>query len=382
MNILKGNNSKYAKLIFTFVITYIIIKLIDNIPSILTKFSDLYSLLLPFIVALVIAYALNPIVNLITSKTKLSRSLSISLTYILFVATLALAAFYIIPGLYSTTKELIDSLPNLTSNAQDMFNNFISQINNHPDIVKGLESIDFSAVISTTSKVFNSLLSQAFSGAIGITTYLINIIFGFLISIYILADKDNFLSFCKKVTLTVLGKNIGSETINFVKILNINLGTYIGIKAIDSSIIGVIAIIGLTILGSKYTLLLAVIVGFTNMIPYFGPFIGMFVSFLVNLFVGDFKLALISVIFLFLLQQFDAWFLDPKLIGNKIGLSPFVVILAVTIGGAIYGPIGMIIATPIASVINFYVQKALIKYSYRMKPNSEQSSDEKTVETI
>lgn len=377
MNFFKGQNGKYFKLVLSLTVTYILIRLIDNVPFILGKLSDVYNILLPFVIAFVIAYALNPLVNLFTKRAKLSRSLSIALTYILFLVLIVLACLYIFPGLYSTTIQLIDSIPNISSNAQNMFNDLISQVHKYPDLTKALESVDFTSFVSTTSKIFNNLLNQAFSGAISFTGYVVNIVFGFLISIYLLSDKDNCLNFCRKATLTVCGEKVGLEVINFVKILNLNVGSYIGIKAIDSAIIALIAIIGLSTLGSEYALLLAVIVGFTNMIPYFGPFLGMFVAFIVNLFTGDFKLALIVLVFLFLLQQFDAWFLDPKLIGNKIGLSPFVVILAVTIGGAIYGPIGMILGTPIASVINFYAQKGLNKYSHRAKgkKNSKDSNE-------
>ncbi|MFR5267253.1 AI-2E family transporter [Clostridium sp.] len=381
MNIFSRKNSKYIKLTLSLIVTYIIIKLLEYTPALLDKLSSIYTILGPFIIAFIIAYALNPIVNIIMKKTKLSRNISIALTYILFVSLICLISLYIFPGLYSTTKDLIEALPGITSNAQNMIDKIILQINNNPDLAKNLSTVDFNTIISSASKLFNSLLSQTLTGAISVTTSIVNMIFGFLISIYILIDKDKFISFTKKATLTIFGRNIGSEIINFVKILNINLGSYIGIKAIDSSIIGFIAIIGLSILGTKYALLLAVIVGFTNMIPYFGPFIGIFITFLVNLFAGNFKLALISSIFLFLLQQFDAWYLDPKLVGNKIGLSPFIVILAVTIGGAIYGPLGMIISTPVASVINFYVNKALQKYSYRMNKPTEEANNTETIES-
>lgn len=381
MNIFSRENSKYIKLTLSLIVTYIIIKLLEYTPALLDKLSSIYTILGPFIIAFIIAYALNPIVNIIMKKIKLSRNISIALTYILFVSLICLISLYIFPGLYSTTKDLIEALPGITSNAQNMIDKIILQINNNPDLAKNLSAVDFNTIISSASKLFNSLLSQTLTGAISVTTSIVNMIFGFLISIYILIDKDKFISFTRKATLTIFGRNIGSEIINFVKILNINLGSYIGIKAIDSSIIGFIAIIGLSILGTKYALLLAVIVGFTNMIPYFGPFIGIFITFLVNLFAGNFKLALISSIFLFLLQQFDAWYLDPKLVGNKIGLSPFIVILAVTIGGAIYGPLGMIISTPVASVINFYVNKALQKYSYRMNKPAEEANNTETIES-
>ena len=142
------------------------------------------------------------------------------------------------------------------------------------------------------------------------------------------------------------------------------IGTYLGIKAIDSLIIAFIALVGLNILGSQYVLLLSVIVGVTNMIPYFGPFIGILTGFVINVFSSPIS-AVIIAIFLLLLQQFDAWFLDPKLIGNKVGLSPLLVILAVTLGGGFYGIIGMILASPVMSVIKIYAGKAVNKYKFK-----------------
>lgn len=115
---------------------------------------------------------------------------------------------------------------------------------------------------------------------------------------------------------------------------------------------------------SEYALLLSVVVGITNMIPYFGPFIGMVVGFFINVFISPMK-AVIVLIYLFILQQFDAWYLDPKLIGNRVGLSPFLVILGVTLGGAIYGPIGMILGSPVMSVIRIYTLKLIKKFEYR-----------------
>ncbi|MBV7273635.1 AI-2E family transporter [Clostridiaceae bacterium UIB06] len=117
----------------------------------------------------------------------------------------------------------------------------------------------------------------------------------------------------------------------------------------DSLIIGAICFIGLIIFKSPYALLISIIVGITNMIPYFGSFIGMIPPFIINLFY-DPKRAVWVVIFLVLLQQFDACFLEPKLVGDKVGLSPFLIILGITVGGSLFGVWGMILASPIMAV--------------------------------
>ena len=139
------------------------------------------------------------------------------------------------------------------------------------------------------------------------------------------------------------------------------IGTYIGIKALDSLIIGIISLVGLMILRLPYAPLLALVVGVTNMIPYFGPFVGMLTCAIVALFITPFR-ALVVFIFLLALQQFDAWYLEPKLVSGKVGIGPFWVILGVTIGGGFFGPLGMILASPTVATIKIYYKKIVNKY--------------------
>ena len=380
MNFLKDDNSKYLKIFAIIILSYIGIKLIDNYKTLAKGLSTIYTILFPFILAFIIAYILNPVVKLFNKKFKLSKKLSIALTYILFIGILVVGAFVLFPKLYVSIIELIDAIPTLTKEFQDKLSIILENIETKTHISQ-FKAFDFdiNTMIEKFSVIFTSLFSGILNTAIALTTSLVNIIFGFLISIYVLSDKENFLNFGKRITLTLLGEKYGIRTITFLNILNKKVGTYISIKALDSLIIGFIAFIGLYIMNSKYILLLAVIVGITNMIPYFGPFIGMVVAFFVNLFAADFKLGLISLIFLFILQQFDAWYLDPKLIGNKVGLSPYLVILSVTIGAFLYGPVGMILASPVASVVRIYTLKILDKYDYRRlgkkKEKFEKSSE-------
>ncbi|WP_297521125.1 AI-2E family transporter [uncultured Clostridium sp.] len=381
MKLFNNDNSKYFKIFAVVILSYVVIKLIDNYASLFNGINTIYNLLFPFVVAFVIAYILNPVVKLFNKKFKLSHGLSIALTYILFVGILAIGAFFLFPKLYISIIDLVDAIPTLTTEFQDKLTVILSNVENQAHLSQ-LNAFDFdvNTIIEKFSTVFTSMFNGILNTAILLTTSIVNIVFGFLISIYVLTDKDNFLAFGKRITLTTLGKKNGTRTITFISILNKKVGTYISIKAFDSLIIGVIAFIGLYIMNSKYLLLLAVIVGITNMIPYFGPFIGMIVAFFVNLFAADFKLGLMSLIFLFILQQFDAWYLDPKLIGNKVGLSPYLVILAVTIGAFVYGPIGMILASPVASVIKIYTTKLLDRYDYRRTGHKKEEIEVEEIE--
>ncbi len=233
-------------------------------------------------------------------------------------------------------------------------------------------------IIGKTSEFVVQILDKLLSKTWSFTNSFIKWIFGFIVSIYVLYDKEKFINIGKKIIFITFNEKNGSKIIEFFKNLHYMIGLYIGTKALDSTIIGGIAFIGLNILKSPYPLLIALIVGVTNMIPYFGPFIGMVVAFTINIFFSLFK-AFAVLIFLFLLQQFDAWYLDPKLIGGKVGLTPFLVIFAVTLGGGLYGPVGMILAVPIMAVIKLYADKAIKRYDNKriqQEKNSQNTNEE------
>lgn len=348
MKLLKGENTKYFKLFLVIVIAYVVIKLINNLPTEITWFKDIYHLLTPFIIALVISYILNPFINLLTKKLKLSRKLSITITYLSFIILVVLGGIYLLPKLYDSALSFINAFPAIKDKSAGM-----------------LKMLHLNKYLDPNSSSFKLLMQQAFSSALSVTSSIVDIVFGFLISVYVISDKDKFLNNSKKITLIVFGKKWGDEIIEFFRILSSNIGTYLGISAIDSLIVGTIAFIGMSILGVHYAILLAFVIFAMNMIPYIGAYIAIAIAFLVSLATSNLSHAITVLIFLEVLHEFDSWFIQPKLIENKVGLNPAIIILAITIGGAIYGPIGMIVATPIASVLLLYAKKILTKYQYR-----------------
>ena len=208
---------------------------------------------------------------------------------------------------------------------------------------------------------------------LSMTSNLVNIVLGFLISIYVLADKDKLVRTARTITFMILKEKNGKRFMDFISIYNNMIGTYVGIKAIDSAIIGLIALVGLLILGAPYAPLLAVIVGITNMIPYFGPLVGIIISGGVTIF-SSLMLAIMVIIMLLGIQQFDAWFLEPKLIGKKVGVSPLAIIFGVTLGGGILGPVGMILGSPTMATLRIYYNKVFEKFKSQ---NQELVSNEK-----
>jgi len=158
----------------------------------------------------------------------------------------------------------------------------------------------------------------------------------------------------------VLKKEKANLAVDVIKTFNSNIGTYIVAKSIDSFFVGLVSFIGLSLVGSKYALLFGILCGITNMIPYFGPFVGEIIGFLINVFVSPAK-GIIVFLTLFGLQMFDGWYLDPKLIGDKVGVRPFWIIYSVVIGGGFFGPLGMLLASPTAATIKIYYGKLLDK---------------------
>lgn len=353
-NFIKGDNMKYFKLFLVIVISYVAIKIIDNLPTELGWIAYVYHLLMSFIIALVITYIVNPIVKIFTKRLKMPRKLAILATYLIFLLVLALIIIYLIPKLYSSAVSLFDAIPAIKDKAQVI----LHSVHIDPNMIA-------SKYLNPTSTNFQSMVKDVVSSAASFTGVIVDFCLGFLISIYIIGDEIKFLNSTRKVTLIIFGQKIGDEIIAFVRILDSNIGTYLRVCILDSAIMGVVSFIGLTIIGANYTIVLAIIMFAMNLVPFVGPYIGMVVVFLICLFTGHLSTAVICLIFLEVYHEFDSWFIQPKLIGNKTGLNPAVILLAITVGGAIYGVIGMILATPITSVIMLYVKKILSKYKYR-----------------
>ena len=340
------------------IVSYIFMKILDNSGVILSGLGSLYTIISPFIYAAIIAYILNPIMKFFERKFRMKRAISILCTYLMIIGVMIILVVYLLPKVVNNLTDFARNVPYFANEAQEWVDKFLNNKHIHEIVKSQFAAFNPQVIISKFSDFSMTALNSFLNGMVSFTSSFIKWIFGFLISIYILFDKERFKEITKNMTFAIFKQKKGKLIIGLCKNLNNMIGTYIGIKAVDSLIIGVLASIGLAIIKSPYSVLIALIVGITNMIPYFGPFIGMMVGFLINIFFSPVK-ALVVLIFLFLLQQFDAWYLDPKLIGGKVGLSPFLVIFAVTLGGGLYGPIGMVLAVPIMAVLKIYIDKFL-----------------------
>ena len=357
---------KYRDILVIVLIALVGYKLIDNYQMFLNLISTTISVISPFIYAMIFAYCINPIMNLFERKLNMKRGLSIFTTYLLIGGAIVIGALYIVPSIVDSIISITSEIPKYMETVQGWINEALKNQNLY-DLINSTGLLDNISVISgKMSSIIIGILDGSVSSIVSITTNVVKIGFGFLISIYILLDKERFITEVKTITYMIFKEERGTKIIGLVRTYHEMIGKYIGTKAIDSAIIGVLAFFGLMVIGAPYTPLLAIVVGVTNMIPYFGPFVGEVVGAAVGLFVSP-AMAITIFIFLLALQQFDAWYLDPKLIGDKVGVKPFYIILAVTIGGGFFGPIGMLLASPTMATINIYYERKVNLFKAKNK---------------
>lgn len=384
-------NIKYRDILIFGLVGLIGYKLIDNYQIAFDFISKLMSICAPFIYALLFAYILNPIMKMFEKQFKIKRGAAIGITYTIICLIVVVVSIYVVPSIIDSIISITTEIPRYMEITQSWINELLKNQNIY-EMISDVGMLDHIGVISTkVGAILVGLLEGSVSSILAFTANLVKVILGLLISIYVLLDKEKLIRGTKMITYMVLkGKN-GDRLISVVRTYHNMVGVYIGTKALDSLIIGLIALVGLFILKAPYAILIAIIVGFTNMIPYFGPFVGELVGAGIGIFVSP-AMAITIFLFLLALQQFDAWYLDPKLIGAKVGVRPFILILAITIGGGFFGPIGMLLASPTMATINIFYHKRVDKFKRENKEMvnkieevglpEEVIKNEKTVEKI
>lgn len=352
----------------------LIIKIIMNWDSTKTLFGTVIDMLYPFILGAFIAYFLNPLSKLLNEKifskiaankgTNVKKLVSIIVAYIIVFGLIITALFYIIP-------QMIDSLMQITTffnSAQSGYNELMDKLfeleKRYPDwdlssVNKSIEEIP-EKIIGFISNELPTILPTIYNTSMSFISGIFNALIALIVSIYMLVDKHILLNNSKRITYALFGKSKGDKILNTASECNKIFGNFIIGKLIDSLIIGILCFAAMSILRMPYALTISVIVGVTNMIPYFGPFIGAVPGILLLLIV-DLKYAVIFLVLIIVLQQFDGLFLGPKILGDSTGLRPLWIIFAITIGGSIAGVIGMFLGVPTVAVIAYLLNNFIGK---------------------
>lgn len=352
--------------------TLILYVLLTNFSVISNLWGKITSMLFPFIIGFALAFLLDPIVMFFEKrvfanwhcKGKGKRTLSMLLSLVIAIAVVAFLFYLIVPAVIGSVSDLVSHneiyITRFTKFITDVFEDY------HLDTTKINEIVGKSSDFLTYfADMFTSTLPTIVSTSYGIIKALLNILIGVAAAMYLLLDKEVFISNVKKINFAILPKPVATYLRRLVNIIKQVFYDFIVGKAIDSLIIGVICYIGLSLLGIKYAALLSVIVGITNMIPVFGPFIGAIPGIFILLIIQPIQ-SLYFVIFILILQQFDGNILGPLILGDKLGLPSFWILFSVTLGGALFNVVGMFIGVPTFAVF-YYALKEYINLRLEMK---------------
>ena len=351
----------YIQLIPIIIITFVIYRIVNNIENIGSIFHKISSLLSYFIWGFVIAYLLNPLMVSIEKKTKLKRVYSISIIYTLLIGIIFLIITLVTPNLIKSAVDLFNNTPQFADKAYNWSTNFLSEneLLNKFDITSYLKSYlaTFNKDIST---YFTPGLQVIINNLMGLSSFFMKLMSGIVISIYFLSDKESIIFTLKRFIYSVLSKTAAIKIVDFGRIVNTTFNKYFIGKIIDSIIFGTITFVGFMILKIPYALPFSLFIGVTNMIPYFGNIMGMVPAAIITLFFNPIK-SVELVLFIITLSNIDGWFISPKIIGDKVGLSPLLIILGIVLGGGLFGILGMLLGVPSIALVKILLEDFMNK---------------------
>lgn len=324
--------------------------------------------MLPIIAGFILAYLLNPVLKFLEKtffmplaeivyekskqeKTKaiFSRTLGIISTLAIFLTLLIGGCCLVIPQVYVSIMKIVEDVPAYYYDIERWIMTFLEGEQESIQYILGMLDGAYSQFINlintTVIPNMDKIVSGITIGIIGGLKIILNIILAIIISIYVLAEKERLISYGKKLTYSYFSMKHAKAIIAGVRYANNVFGGFIGGKIIDSFIIGVICYIFMVMVNFEYPVLISIIIGITNILPYFGPFIGAIPSILILLMTEP-KQGLIFAIFVLVLQQVDGNIIGPLILGDRLKISSMWILIAILIGGGLFGVPGMILGAP------------------------------------
>lgn len=352
------------------------IYLLFNGSLFFSAFRKIFDVFTPVFYGFIIAYLLSSIVNFIEEKCLIpilkrlkvnitrkimSRMRFFSIIISLILAFLCIYAFLLIvvPEIYRSLQNIITSFPVYIDNLAGFIERLLVS---YPEIEHYLANImneyssDVYEWVSGLLPSMNAFIKSLSLSVISFVMTLWDLVLGLIVAIYMLASKERFIGQSKKILFSIFKTERANNILKDIRFIDRTFGGFISGKLLDSLIIGIICFVCLQFIGTPYPLLISFIIGITNVIPFFGPFIGAIPSAFLILMVDPLE-CLYFLIFIMILQQFDGNYLGPKILGDSTGLSSFWVLFSITVFGGLFGFVGMIIGVPTVAVIYELVKR-------------------------
>lgn len=363
---------------FTFAVAVIAVyKTLDNFTEIANFIGTVMAVLMPFIIAIIIAYLfytpsakLEALLKKCRIFRKKARTLSVLIVYIIAIAVIVFVIKTVVPTATNSIMDLAKSFPEYYNNVLEAYDNLddssiIKQIDVH-GIIDKLKQINILEYINF------STVGQYISGAIGVVSAIFSIFVSLIFSVYLLISRHDIKTFFIKITRAIFPESVCKNIIEYVGKTNQIFLKFIYCQILDGVVIGILMSIILSIMGVKYGILLGGMIGLFNVIPYFGAIIGIATACIITVFTGGIEQAILMLIITIIVQQIDANIIGPHILGEGLRVSPILIIFAVTVGGAFFDFLGMFLAVPVAAIIKIIIEDYIdFKIERRKARNKE-----------
>ncbi len=350
-------------------------KIIWNITPVFEGIKTVFGYIQPVMYGFVIAFLLNPVLHWFEKKvanrifkrpidSKKKRGIAILFTYLAFFTILGVFIWILVPQLVASLTVLINKIPALATSVKDAYGNVsekmnvatISDANEGIAVLLGKISESINGLLSEITELVGNLLSSIVLGAASIASNIVQVFLGFIISIYLLTGKEKIFAQLRKLGYAFFSQKTVKILENIFGETNRIFSAYVSGAIMDSSIVGIICTVFMLISGMfdhnlwQYSVLIGIIIGTTNVIPYFGPFLGTVPATLILISVNP-VFSLVFIVFIVILQQIDSNIINPKIVGDSVGLSALWVVFSLMLFGGMFGIIGMLIGVPMFAVI-------------------------------
>ena len=377
--------NKHARLMFMIFIVGALLIIFNQIVGNYESFSEgvgtIKTIISPFIYGFVMAYLLSPIYNATVrglykllgkyfkNKQRLFSFCKLVASVVAVVCLIGAVAgliALIVPQVIESLTGILKSLPQRLTQLSALFNDITSKMDNKRLAMKMSEiyaQVQTNLIELAQTKLLpgmGTLVGQVSTQVILTLKTMMNVMIGVMACVYMLNSKERFQGQFKKVILATLPKEKAEAVFDFAKFTNRTFGGFINGKIIDSIIIGIICFILMKIFGFPYPILISAIIGITNVIPFFGPFIGAIPAAIIILLVSPIH-ALYFLVLIFILQQVDGNIIGPAILGHTTGIASFWVLFSIVIGGGLFGFIGMVLGVPVFAIIYYYFSRSINK---------------------
>jgi len=352
---------KWLPIFITAALLIVFYKLLSNLGEVMGVIGNFLRIVSPFLFGILICYFLyKPCKKLeealVEVKTpfiaKRARVFSVLAIYLIVILVIILFMMFVVPIVIASLIDLASNIP--------VYYQYVL------DFINGLPTGDFDVKAylmdfanNTLSHLFNpAVIEQITRSILGLASGVINTVLALIVSLYLLLDRDNILAFFKRIFSTLFKEKSGKQANKYLVQINKVLFTFIASKGLDSIINWLVVTTILLVFNVKYAFLLGLLAGLANFIPYLGSLVAVIVISLLTLLTGGVSLALQVFIALAIFQQIDGNFIEPRIMGTTLKISPILVIFSVIVGGAYFGILGMFFAVPIATIL----KQLLIEY--------------------